>query len=70
MLESSGELDFAVKSLRANRFGYVGVENFECDVPVVPEIVSEIDRRESALAELTLYGVLPSQGFFEWLPIA
>jgi hypothetical protein len=70
MLEASGELDFAVESFGAYCFGDVGVEDLERDVSVVPQIVSEIHRRESTLAELPLDRVSPGQGFFEWLPIA
>jgi hypothetical protein len=70
MLEASGELDLPVESLGAYCFGYVRVEDFQRDMSVVPEIISEIHRRESALAELTLYRVPTSQGFFEWLPVA
>jgi hypothetical protein len=70
MLQACGELDFAVESLGAYCFGDVRVEDLERDVSVVTEIVSEVHRRESALAELALDRVPPSQGFLEWLPVA
>jgi hypothetical protein len=66
VLEAGRQLDLAVKSLRAERRGEVGVEHFESDQPIVLEISSEIDGRHAATAKFALDPVSAPQCFLEW----
>ena len=54
MLEDRRDLDLGEKALEPEDRAEVGIQELESDVPVVPEIAGEIDRRHSAGANLAL----------------
>ena len=48
------DLHFAEKPLRSERGGEIRPENFEGNVPVVPEVVGEVDGGHAALAQFAV----------------
>jgi hypothetical protein len=54
--------DLSKESLSGQRFGHIGTDHLERDVPVVLEVAREIDGGHSTLAELPLDQVPVSQG--------
>ena len=54
MLQVGRDLDFVQKALRAERRRDLRLEHLERDLPVVPEIVSQVHRGHAALAECSL----------------
>jgi hypothetical protein len=57
MLEPRGDFDLAGEALWPHRGGQVGPEHLDRDVPVMAEVLGEIDRSHSALAEFSLQAV-------------
>ncbi len=57
MLEPGGELDLALEPLGTQAGRELRVEHFESDRPVVPEIMRQVDRRHTSVAELALEAV-------------
>ncbi len=54
VLQVGGGLDLGEEALGAQDSGELGPEHLEGDLAVVAEVVGEVDRRHSALAQLTL----------------
>ena len=62
MSEPSRNFDLAEKAIRAERGGHVGAENFEGDQAAVLEVSSQVYRRGTSLAELSLNQIAIGQG--------
>jgi hypothetical protein len=62
VLQACGEADLALKPLRAERESQLRVQHFERHGPVVPEVLSEIDRSHPAASKLALELVSVAQG--------
>ena len=63
MVELSGDGDFAQEAFGAKRGGQLAPQDFEGDLPVVLEIVGEIDDRHAAGTEFPVDAVaLPQRG--------
>ena len=62
MLQLRRRLDFCEKTLGAECGGEVGVEDFDCDVAVVSQVVREVDRRHSAHANFTIDAISIGKG--------
>lgn len=54
VLQVGGDLDFLEEAFCAERRSQLGLEHLERDLPVVPQVNSEVDRSHAALAELSL----------------
>jgi hypothetical protein len=54
VLQIRGDLDFLQEALRAERFRELWFEHFEGNLPVVPQILREVDRGHATFAELPL----------------
>jgi hypothetical protein len=61
VLEARRGLDFRDEALGAQHGGELGLEDLECHLAVVFQILGEIDRGHAALAELTLDAVAIGQ---------
>jgi hypothetical protein len=61
VVEPGGEADFAEEPLGAERGAELGMERFERDSAVVPEIVRDVDRSHSTAPELALGRVAVGQ---------
>ena len=61
MLKTSGESDFLLEAIGAERRGDVGMQNLQRDRPVVSEVVREKNGREPAAADLMLEPVVRSE---------
>ena len=57
MLQVGGGLDLGQEPLRAEDRRELGPEHLERDLPVVPQVVREVDRGHAALPDLALEAV-------------
>jgi hypothetical protein len=55
-------MDLGQEALRADVRGDIGVQHLDRDTPVMAIVVSEVDGRHSAGAELALEAVLSGEG--------
>jgi len=62
MLQPGGELDLSLEALGAERVSQVGVQDLECDRPVVTQILGEKDGCHAAAPQLALEGVRCGEG--------
>jgi hypothetical protein len=62
MLQAGAEPDFAEEAIGAQDLGQVGMDDLECDGPVVPEIVGQEDPGHAAAAQLTVDPETVGQG--------
>jgi len=67
--QTRGDLDFPEEARRAQRGRQLGVEHFECDGPVMAEILSEEHRRHASPAEFALQPVSARNGGTELLQL-
>ena len=70
VLQPRGESNLLLEAIGAKGGGEIGVQDFERDRSIVPEIVSEKDRGEAAATELALDAVLAGQRFFQGVVLA
>jgi hypothetical protein len=54
MLETGDRLDLAQEPLGTDHRGKLGTQHLDRDLPVVLEVLGEVDRRHAALAQLAL----------------
>ena len=62
VLEVGGGSDLGQEAGRPDHGGQLPAEDFEGDAPLVAEVVGEVDRRHTPLAELPLDAVAVGQG--------
>ena len=62
MLEVGGRLDFGQESLGTDGGGKFWFENLERDLPLMLEVVGQIDGCHTALTEFTYHAVAPLEG--------
>ena len=62
MLEIRGDLDLAVEPLGAERGGEVRTQDLDRDLPLVAQVLREVDSRHAATAEFAFNGVAVSEG--------
>jgi len=67
MLQLRGGFDFCEKPLGAECGGEIGVEDFDCDVAVVSQVVSEVDGRHSAHADFPVDAISIGEGSAEFI---
>jgi len=65
MVEGGGDLHLAQEPLLPHGGGQVGIEDLHRDLPVVPEVVGQVDRGHSARAEDVPDGVAVGQSASE-----
>ena len=57
MLEPSGEVNFTLEALGAERGGKLGKQDFKGDGTVVADVMGQVDHGHAAAAQLALEGV-------------
>ena len=62
MIEPRGDRDLAQEAIAGERPGEVGPEHLDGDLPVVFEVVREVDRGHAAGAEFALNAVVAGEG--------
>ena len=62
MLQVGGELDFLEETVGAEHRGELGVEDLDGHPPAVPDVLGQVHRGHTALAELALKAVAVGQG--------
>ncbi len=61
VVEPRGDPDLREKSVGADGGGEVGAEHLECDIAIVLDVASQVDRRHSAGTDFTLDAIPPGQ---------
>jgi hypothetical protein len=61
VVEPRGDLDLREKSVRADGGGEVGAEHLECDIAIVLDVASQVDRRHSPCADSALDAIPSGQ---------
>ena len=54
MLQPGGDLDLAEEAIAADRGGELGPQHLDRHLPVVPQVLGQIDRGHAAAAQLAL----------------
>jgi hypothetical protein len=62
VLQAGGGLNLALEALGPESRSELGVEDFEGDRPLMPEIAREVDRGHAAAPQLALEHVAVTQG--------
>jgi hypothetical protein len=62
VLEPGGDFDLAGETLEPHRGGKIGPEHLDRDVPMVAEVLGEINRGHATLSEFSLEAVAVGQG--------
>jgi hypothetical protein len=62
MLQIGGGLDFGEEAFRADNGGELGAEDFDCDLPVVPQVLGQVHCGHPSRAELPLNAVSVGEG--------
>ena len=62
MTERGGELDLAEEAVGAERRRQLGVNDLERDRPLLPEVLSQVDRGHPAATDLALDAKAVGQG--------
>jgi hypothetical protein len=65
MLEPGNDVDLVKKAVRPQGVGQLGVEYFDGDGAVVPDILGKVDRGHTAAAQFALERVAAEQGLRE-----
>jgi hypothetical protein len=65
VLQVRGGADLREEALRPDYGGQLGLQDLERDLPVVLDVLGQIDRRHAALTELPLDAVLAVQCGFQ-----
>jgi hypothetical protein len=61
MLEPRRGLDLAQETVAAERGAQFRVQDLDGDVPVVPDVMGQVDRGHAVRAELALHAVAPGE---------
>jgi hypothetical protein len=67
MLQPGGEADLPLESLRAERDRELGMEHFEGNRSIVPQVVREEHGGHATSSQLALESVSTGQAFFQLL---
>ncbi len=62
MLKVGGGLDLGEEPLGPNDSSQLGLQNLQRDLPLVLQVIRQVDRRHAALAQLALDGVAAGKG--------